>query len=220
MSTVVLISSHDKYNFAWEGCVHGFNKYWPDCPWQKYFVTNELSAPIGKTIKTGVDLGWERATRQALMIIPPKSTVLFTLEDYWLTAKVDTRSLQEFATYIDTGRAQYIRLNPSADATVDSFDDRLAFYVPNAAYPTSLNMSLWNAEYFLSLLRQNQSIWDFESAGLKGRHMFGHMAVREWKYVHYIHPDDPNFQWKDSGAASQSKLTSSAEEYLKREGLV
>jgi len=216
---IVLISGHDKYSFAWNALHYSFEKYWPDCPWPIKFITNKLVAPFGETIKVGDDHGlWGTAMSEALPGI--KDNFLFLCEDYWLTAPVDTQSLKDFADHIDNKRAHYIKLNPSLDAHIDfHLDSRLATYIQDAQYRASLQISFWNRYTFGSLLSPLENIWDFETqASLRSRSMWNFLAVREFKYIHYLHPDDPDFNWK-TGAVEQGHFTSAAHRWAESEGI-
>lgn len=227
MKTAVLISSHDKYSFAWDGCAHGFKKYWPDCPWPIYFMTNTLTPPLGIPIFIRDTQDWSTSMKIALLTLIDEKfeSILFILEDFWLTASTNTKALEEFAHWIEGSHLGYIKLYPSADATVICpYEPRIAYFKPDALYRTSLNASLWNPAYFLALLKENESIWAFETEAGRRATTLGYLpgnfcAVTSCDYIHYIYPDDSKFSWKDPGAVTQGKLTDSAKEYMKLEGL-
>ena len=60
LSCCVLISSFDGYSDAWDPFIKLFNKYWKDCPFKVFFISNEKSVSGDQivNIRTGKDLGW------------------------------------------------------------------------------------------------------------------------------------------------------------------
>lgn len=220
MSVAVVVSSHDKYSFCWEPFAHGFKKYWSDCPWPVYFITNHKDGPIGETIKVGEDKDWSSNMLQALNRIP-ETTILFLLEDYWLFAPTNTQEIISLSKHIANDRADYIRLVPSSDAHLQTFDVRISRYTKQAVYPTSLNVGLWKKEHLQSLLVPGDTIWEFEADSPMLLQSYSrHFAVNKHDYIHYIHPDDPLKVWNDTGAMTQGKLTPSSTIWLQEEGLV
>lgn len=220
-TVTVLISSCDKREYLWKPLVYSFKKYWPDCPWPIQLVTQHKTSQEVPTLNVGCDDGlWGFAMENALARIE-SDVVLITLDDFWLTAPVKTRILKEFALHIYDGMLKFIRLIPSADAqTLSLIDSRLGHYTDDAPYRASMNMGLWNRKELLSLIDRTESIWEFETKGSKrSRGRKGYCAVTSWDCVHYLHPDDPDFAWKGSGAVEGGVLTPAAYQWKIKEGL-
>jgi hypothetical protein len=66
--TALLVISCDKYADLWEPFLYFFNKNWPDCPLDKYFIANEKSVPDPhfKTIQLKDDISWSDNLIKAL----------------------------------------------------------------------------------------------------------------------------------------------------------
>ena len=107
----MLVSTFDKYAVCWEPFCHGLKKYWPDHP-QLYFITNELDAPMGKTIKVGADHGWAGNLKYALDQLDT-DFILYSQEDYWIQNSVDSLMLSEYLDLLRSNHADYVRLYPA-----------------------------------------------------------------------------------------------------------
>jgi len=220
-TVTVLISSCDKREHLWKPLAHSFKKYWPDCPWPIQLATQHKTSEDIPTLNVGCDDGlWGMAMGSALSRIQT-DVVLMTLDDYWLTAPVNTEALEQFALHIANGRLNFVRLIPSEDAQIASLiDSRLGHYTNDAQYRASMNIGLWNRRELLSLIKPLENIWEFETAGSKrSRGHNGYCAVTSWGYIPYIHPDDPNFDWQGSGAAERGEFTPAAYAWANKEGM-
>ena len=221
MSVAILVSGHDRYSFAWDGFAHGFKKYWPDCPWPIYFITNKLEAPIGMTLKVGDDNGyWGTAMSRALGLINAE-VILFMCEDYWLTAPTNTQDIISLSRLFQYRYSlNYIKLNPSIDAQIQATKNTFQFS-EDALYRTSMQIAFWRKEVLQNLIKFDDSIHAFETEGGRRASLTDDFrAVKEFKYIHYIHPDDPTFEprW-GNGAVENGEFTESAYEYARREGI-
>jgi len=211
----VLISSCDGYRSVWEPFCHGLRKYWPDCPWPVRFVTNYLDAPCGGSLMVGEDSDWTAMQRRALGWVSSE-VILFMLDDFWLTGPVDTKSLVEFADLIMDKKVDRIHLTNFGDEKrtpcKSNIDRRLNGYTKGSRYRTSLQAGLWRVDTFLSLMRDGESPWDFETKGSVRSQdsSFMFLNVKEHLYIPYI---------KRPGACEQGEWTKLAREYAARERL-
>lgn len=226
----VIVGSCDKYSFAWPPFCHGLNKYWPNSPWPVYIVTNHLDAPCGQTLKIGDDPGWTETVRIALQTID-KPVVLWMADDAWLTAPPDMPTMLDWAGIVLRGEADYIRLTISHSELGDKTypgetypgDPRLFIVPPRFQYRASLHPALWNAEVFLSLLRDGESTWGFEIQGSKRawsddeRFLCAKDAMT-WPWPHRGNPDYQDY--KSYGTPLiRGYWTAIAAKYAKCEGI-
>lgn len=214
----ILVSTHDRYRAVWPPFCHGLHKYWPDCPWPVWFVTNRLEPSCGGAIKTGRDTNWTHMVRVALEGIDSPA-ILYLHEDYWLDAPVDTPALTAFAEIVVQGQADYVGLYPSwanpktKSAGVCQRDPRLWHYAPDSAYRTSLQAAFWRRCYFHSLLRGGESPWQFErNSNARVADGDRHLCVGDSSAFHY--PLRPR-----GGPVYRGEWTRDAVDYAEREGL-
>lgn len=144
---------------------HGLAKYWPDCPYPLYFITNQKTPPCGQTIAVGADRGWSGNLLIALRQIETP-LVLYAQEDYWITRAVDQSMIADYVSLLEQGRADYIRLYPAPGPDYPfPLDNRLGIWAQHAPYRTSNQMSLWRRSVLQDLLRADETGWNFEVWG-------------------------------------------------------
>lgn len=217
----ILVGTLDPYKAAWPIFCHGINKYWQNRIWPIKAATNYLDFPCGEGLKVGAYENWTQNTILSLQKIDTP-VVFWMLEDTWLTGFPDTVALKQFAQHILDGNADYIRLiNSKAviSAGPASFDNRLFVFSDNSLYRTSLCPSIWNRQVFIDLLKDGESIWDFETIGnarSKG-YAFYCTVAWDWIYLPIAFPSK-NSEW-DCTPIARGKWTEVAKKYAGREGL-
>lgn len=216
----IIISSCDGYANVWTPLCYSFRKYWPDCPWPIQFITNFLDAPCGKSLKLGEDTNWSDMMRRALGALE-SPVVLFMTEDCWLSRKVNTGALLDFAQLIRSGRANYIRLSKASPSRVRcafGANRRLVMLGNDVLQRTSLQPALWRVSTFLSLLMDGETPWVFEGrAPHRSRGISGFLTLAQGQHVFpYVSHVDPD--WK-IGPVCKGRWTTTAKAYAKREHL-
>ena len=151
--TAIIVSSCDKYFNTWEPFAHCFNKYWKDCPYPLYFITNHKDSPIGKTIRVGEDRGWASNMIHALKQVP-EPIIIVLLEDYFLSDYVDSPRIEDLVSLVRNGAGQ-VRLLPCAESKEGRINE-------DALYIASLQPGIWNKEYFKTFLVPGDDAWAFE----------------------------------------------------------
>ena len=207
----VVISSCDKYSFIWEAYKTIFQKYWSDCPYPIYFITNNMDAPFGQTIRVG-DLDWASGVIKALNKVKEK-TIVWLLEDYWFTNMVNTLDLNKLCTFINTTECDHIRLyvsNQSKQIPRQKFTEDLDLLNKEEDYRCSLNAGLWKKNILLNLIESGNNIWDSEHIMTNKSRSKLFCTVKEMKYIIY------NI---DNNMIEQGKITKAGYEYLQREGI-
>ena len=221
---VVVVAGHDAYASAWPAMTHGIGKYLA-VDWPIYWITNRLGAPKGcKTVKVGGDFNpkhWSDRIIRGLKQIPAK-TILFMLDDHWLSGPVDLGALRDFAKLVQDDKVARLRLYPGWDhdrsSGVFEHDKRLLVMGKKSPYRTSCKPSFWNRDVFLSLLRNGESPWDFERDGRKrsAKHIF--LAVKDWGYFPFVTKGDPSGDWEKSPLV-KGRWTTSARDFCIYENL-
>lgn len=163
----ILISSFDGYSCCWGPVCHGFTKYWPDCPFPIYLMTNlkDHPHPTIEVLKVGPDRGWSVRMLTALERIQTPYVIYFQ-EDYWIAAPVDTARIQQYLALMERKGLNYIRLvsNPPPDFDYPD-DSRLGVLANSAIYRTSVQITLWRREVLIDLIRPEENVWQFELNG-------------------------------------------------------
>jgi len=165
----ILIPSCDAYNDVWPAFFHFFFKFWPDCPFPVYLITEKIIYPDErvKTIALGKDFGWANNVTQALKQINTPYFVYF-LEDVFLLKPVETERILKLLEIAKRDSISCLRLYPSPgpDAPYEK-EKELGVIAQNAPYRVSTMTAIWNTAAFLRVLRPNENAWQMELDGTK-----------------------------------------------------
>jgi hypothetical protein len=166
-NATILISSCDAFADCWPPYMHGLTKYWPDCPYSIYIITNFRTdvPPPAQALAVGTDRGWTANTRAALERIDTPF-VIYTHEDFWIKAPVRTRAIVDYVALLEAGAADYVRLYPWAEHDRPfTADPRLNVLAETHRYRACLQMAAWRKSVFMDLLRDGENPWQFEIQG-------------------------------------------------------
>lgn len=223
----ILVGTFDYDRSTWHAFCHGVSKYWLDRPWLIKATTNYLDFPCGDGLKVGKDKNWASTTKLSLQKID-SPVIFWMLDDNWLTDFPDTPALTQFTKYISDGKADYIRLvntKKVRGAGQASFDDRLFVFSDNSKYRTSLCLSIWNRQVFIDLLKEGESVWDFEKFGPARSKKYKFCCVYAWdcEYIPHVCQNctlerggKEKWLWSPLHKGSWTKA---AEDYALQEGL-
>lgn len=211
VSVTILVYAWDPYQPAWPVFCYGLHKYWPDCPYPLVFITNELEAPCGITIKVGSVNNFYQKMSLALERIETPF-ILFMHEDYWIKDFVCTDNITQYVSLLEKGLAEYIRLIPVPPPDRDfDLDKRLGIINTNSEYRVSFMASLWRVSTLQDLMDPSLSLWEHEKYGARLSASYGDrfLSVKEHSYgIDHIVTAISNRLW-----------SSAAYEYVEREGL-
>ncbi len=185
-SISMVVSSCDAFFDAWRPFAFFFRKYWPDCPFPVYLITNELQVRSDRIqpIAVGPDQGWATNMQLALQQIRTPY-VLYFQEDYFLTEPVREAHL-----------ARDIAFAFEQDAASFCLSD-LALLEPEFARPgeqfrqvpvestgrTRLQAAIWRREALLSAIVPGENAWQMEACGSA--------RTRDLKIFSYTSPEVP-----------------------------
>ena len=162
-----VVVSYDGCADIWPGFFKLLSKFWPDLPYPLFLISNHLTFSDKRvtSLCVGDDLSWSETLARGLERISSRY-VLLILDDFFLSAPVDTALVQRVHQAAVARGAVYMRLvpNPAADAP---YPDMPAIGAINkgAPYRTSLQIAFWLRSTLIDLLRREESAWDFEIKG-------------------------------------------------------
>ena len=141
VSAVVI--SHDRYADVWHGFFQLLFRFWRDRPYPLYLISNHLAFPDERVIslQVGDDLSWSQTLARGLERIPSRY-VLVMLEDFYLTAPVDTDHIRRLHDAMVATGAALLRLvaNPKPDRPHRQLPE-LGYIDKGAPYRTSLQIT-------------------------------------------------------------------------------
>ena len=147
-----------------------------DCPFPVFLVVNELDPRSSwiRTIRVGPDPTWGRKLITALRQIP-QSHIIYFQEDYFLTSRRGRK--------IDGGgpgicfrkRCRFLLVSRPIETREPNFEfinERFGVVPDDSDGRTRCQANLWKRECLLSVLREEESVWDFEAeASPRTRHL-------------------------------------------------
>ncbi len=167
----ILVNSCDKYEDAWEPFFKLFKIQWPDCPYEfvlntetKQFNFDELSV---RTVhpKDSNSVSWSKRCREALDQINSEY-ILFMLEDYFLLNPVNEVVFEKAVNILNNdSRVGAVILSRTLKENVKAADytdiDFFKRKIDEEFVAWSLPI-LYRKSYLCKLLRDYESVWDFE----------------------------------------------------------
>src|SRR3989344_5493514 len=96
----VVASSFDGNEDLWKPFFTFFFRYWPDCPYPVYLISNFKRFDHSRvtTLTVGTDRKWASNLLMALDQIP-SAYIVYLQDDYFLTEKIDTAYIQKLLGY-------------------------------------------------------------------------------------------------------------------------
>jgi hypothetical protein len=158
---------------------HGLRKYWPDCPYPIYLVSNfkNFEAPGVSVLKMGEDTNWSQRLAEALSRLDT-TYIMYFQEDYWITHPVDTARVRDYVGHMDRTGLNYVRLLAAPPPTRDfPGDSRLGVIARDGDYRTSAQIALWRRDVLGELLVPGESVWEFEIKGTARSRRYGDTFV-------------------------------------------
>jgi len=209
---VILVSSCDVFDDLWHPFFTLFFRYWPDCPFPIYLISNykKYNDPRVKTISVGEDRGWATNMKTALKQIPTPY-VLAMFEDFFLEQCVDTKHINSLLEYASESKAAYIRLFPSPSP--DKFFSNtlnLGEISKNASYRASLQASIWDKDVFSEIIKDGETAWDVEMKG----------TIRSYQIKQpFLSVKEPALYYNPRTAVIRGKWNYDVVRFCKRDGI-
>lgn len=174
----VVISSCNKYSYLWDIQLELFKRYWPDCPYDIYMISETTPLPnmdfgnlrlinYNTNSSTTGASDWSVNLSQVLNSIDSEY-IIYLQEDYVFTSKVDMEKLQSLLEFTIDNGINYVRLYtaPPGNGPQIQVNDSIAIkeILPGTEWRNSLLLAIWKKQTLLSALSQTLGItpWDFE----------------------------------------------------------
>ena len=171
---VMLVLSCDGYSDLWDDFFNLRDKYWADCPYKWYVVTEskDYKRDGVEVIKCGRELSWAGRFRFAVKTVNAQYVGIY-LEDYFITRKVDNGIISDLlavmyanaVTCINTSDVFYNIINSTGKKY---FKEHLIIIPSNLRYGLSTESSIWETNFLLEKIgEEDYSAWKFESDRVK-----------------------------------------------------
>lgn len=162
----VIVLSCDRYSDFWPLFARRWRKYWPECPFPVYILSNERDFELEgiRAIKVGPDINWSRNLRVALsQIAEPR--VLLMMEDAPLAGMVSNHAIAKLIEIFSSREMNYLNLKASPPPRQQIKGQLVASIPSGALYRVAAVPSLWKKSVLLELLMDGETAWQFEIQG-------------------------------------------------------
>ncbi len=165
----ILVLSCDKYKDAWDGFFDTKEKYWPDCNFKTYLVTNNF--PYERegviTLDEG-DVDWSTRFRNAVIKANTPYISVF-LEDSFICEKVDNHLINDLINFAEEHKVSWLNLEDAFDYRLNIVKDKEyyadhLFIIPkNLNYAVDTCAAVWDKAYLLETIGpEDYGAWQFE----------------------------------------------------------
>lgn len=163
MKVAVVVSSCDAFQECWEPFIFSMKKYWADCPWDIYMVSNYKSIDSEKIkfILVGEDKGWASNLKTAISRIDA-DYIVYLQEDYFLDFKVDSDEIKQHLVYCKENNIDYLRLfGPFFDEYAIAYTS-YSLSPKSKRYRLCLRNAIWKKDSLYKILIEGYTGWQFE----------------------------------------------------------
>jgi hypothetical protein len=165
----ILIPSCDAYADLWQPFFTLFARFWSDCPFPVFLGNNSL-----RFERTGVRVihssqgnNWTNRVRDHLEAIDT-TYVLLMLEDFFLRRSVPTERIVRGLNALSVQDGYMLRLHARPRPVLQVAGCPEIGAIPaGTPYRVSTQASIWRRETLLRLMRDGESIWQFEIHGTR-----------------------------------------------------
>lgn len=191
ISYVVL--SCDPFSDIWDSYGELFNRFWPDCPYDKYLASHHKAfEKYGfSPILIGEDKSWSYGLKIVLEHLASKGYdyVIPVFDDFMIVAPVKTELITNAAEEFIRIDGTKLGLDPYLAPKVLHFN-KLFGKLPNRVpYRATLGFAIWNISRLLSLIDENESAWEYEKEGVERSFVYDDMYCLyepAFKYINLI----------------------------------
>ncbi len=162
-----------RYSDAWVPFFRLFRKFWPNCPYPVWLVTDSITntPPIDNghfphLIHLSPEPTWNRILADFAGAYDDEPIMLF-LEDYFLTATPHQHLIDHAEGQYYRHSAACVRLYPCPGGITDYGDPYFAIVPPHTPYRVSTQVAIWNPEILGKLAITTDSPQSFELDGSK-----------------------------------------------------
>lgn len=166
----MLLLSCDNYSDLWDDFFNLKEKFWPECPYQWYVVTEskDCERENVRAIKCGKELNWSGRFRKAVQTVATPFIGIY-LEDYFINSPIDSERIEQLVILMNEKRVDFLDLGNVFKHKINQpnkqyFADHLMIIDKHLRYGLDTAAAIWKKEYLLEKLGEGDySAWRFEA---------------------------------------------------------
>lgn len=206
-NVAMLFVTCDNYCDAWLPYFACLKNHWPEFCWPIYLCSESKGLEIdGYKIYSPLknskedNRQWSKRLLKTLQHID-EEYILFTLEDFWLTSKVDDNKVRQILSILDNDSSiGYICMINEKKALSDKKGGSIPWVVcseyPNlwectkaCHWRLTTQMGLWRKDYLVKMLRSHESAWSFEDLATWRSTRYSKKRVFDTKEAIFVYPE-------------------------------
>ena len=164
---VIMVLSCDKYEDVWDNFFSIKDKFWPDCNFQWYLVTESKHYHRNDVITINSEGNWSTRLRNAVRSVNSKYICTF-LDDYFIVDAVDNGHINYLVDYVDEHKVSFLNMDDGFDHIqrnpgLQEYDDNLLIIPKHLHYGIDTAGAIWDKDFLLEKLGDGDySAWQFE----------------------------------------------------------
>lgn len=166
----ILVLSCDNYRDLWDDFFNLRDKFWPDCEYKWYVVTETKDYQRNNVdvIKCGKELNWAGRFRKAVQSLDSPLVGVF-LEDYFINAPIDNDRIKGLVKLMIDKEVDFLDLGNVFRHKIDAkskqyYTEHLVVIDKHQRYGLDTAAAIWKKEYLLEKLgEEDYSAWKFEA---------------------------------------------------------
>lgn len=161
----MIINSCDKFSDLWDIHVQLLEEHWQDRNIRSIISTDKKTNKKYHNIEIINSKENDEITSRLAYVLSKIDSeyVLITLDDYFLTKKIDTKEIYNLVDYMKTNSIDYIRMfkDPSSHKKINK---QLKLYKLDLKYNYEVNLypGLWNKNFLLKTINKELNAWQYE----------------------------------------------------------
>ena len=165
----ILVLTCDAYSDLWDDFFNLRDKYWTDCPYKWYLVTElkDYDRKNVEVIKCGKELNWAGRFRMAVQTVNFEYIGVY-LEDYFIKSTIDNNRIERYLNLMATDDVKFLNLGDVFHHIIDLkgkeyYATHLIRIPKHLRYGIDTAAAIWNKEYLLEILGEGDyTAWQFE----------------------------------------------------------
>lgn len=191
MELAVVVCTCKKYEQVAKRCIQCFERFWHECKYSKYVITDKNLELEGTSIQLSFPSvnSWGERVKKGLEKIE-EEFVLMVLDDFIIEEPVDEVAFHSFLDQMNKNpQIAHILLNTVEDSKNLVYSSDLMQRDEFARYKTSLQLGIWRRQELKGFLEDSYSPWEFELFGnmktFYSKKIFLCLAEKEIKPIKY-----------------------------------
>lgn len=166
-NTAVIMITCQKFKQLWGPFFILLDKYWSDCYYKKYMITDFGGYDGVENIELKKDYGFSSNLIYAFDKIKENKIIYFQ-EDYLATGPFNNKRIKNYDNYMNDKNIGCLRLVPCPGPSQEYDEEKtLGILRKGDAYRVSTQTAIWKKETLLSILKHGESGQQFETLGTK-----------------------------------------------------